>query len=150
MKKFEGQVDRMTAARERLIELDIERFFSITLDLFKWVMATTLTINGAPLAAMLSSDYLRPMLLGPGIVFSIGLAFSVFGNLLLVRGLALAGDALFKSHWAGVAVTEQDYDNVAPEAGVNGASMTAAVLLGLSILSFLGGIIWLALSLETK
>ena len=141
--------DHLLAARARLVELDIDRFLSITLDLFKWVMATTLTINGAPIAAMLGSEALRPMLLGPGIVFSVGIALSVFGNLLLVKGLAIAGAALFKAHWSGKAVNEADYDEVAPESDRNAYTVSAAVLLGLSILSFLVGIVWLAVSLDT-
>lgn len=148
MIEVEDQEARQVAIRERLIELDIDRFFSVTLDLFKWVLAATLTINGAPLAAMFASDTLRPMLLGPGVLFAFGLAFSVLGNVLLVRGLAFAGQALFDAHWAGEAVRQDDYDDVAPGSDVNKTTLVAAVLLGLSIGAFLTGICWLGLTLE--
>ena len=141
--------DRKIGARERLIELDIDRFLSITLDLFKWVTGATLTTNGAPLVAMLGSKELRPLLLGPGVVFAIGLAFSVFGNLLLIKGLALAGEALFKAHWAGESVKADNYDEVAPDSDVNHWSKAAAVLLGLSIVAFLAGIVWLGISVRS-
>jgi hypothetical protein len=141
--------DRKIRARERLVELDIDRFLSITLDLFKWVTAATLTINGAPLVAMLGSDKLRPLLLGPGVVFAVGLACSVFGNLLLIKGLALAGEALFKAHWVGESVNAENYDDVAPDSDANSWSIWASVLLGLSILLFLAGIIWLGISVRS-
>ncbi|MCV0383683.1 MAG: hypothetical protein K5799_09520 [Erythrobacter sp.] len=146
----EHQSLRQLAVRERLIELDIDRFFSVRLDLFKWVLASTLTINGAPLVAMLASDTLRPMLLGPGVLFAVGLAFSILGNVLLVRGLAFAGQALFDAHWEGNAVSKDDYDEVAPESDVNRATLAAAVSLGLSIGAFLIGICWFGLSLENS
>lgn len=142
--------ERKIKARERLIEMDIDRFHGITLDLFKWLTAATLSINGAPLLGMLGSDSLRPMLSGPGIVFAFGLAFSIFGNLLLVKGLAQAGEALFIEHWAGRGVSKDNYDEVAADADMNRWSFGGSVLLGLSIVVFLLGIIWMGMSLEAK
>lgn len=134
--------------RERLIELDIDRFLAITLDLFKWITAATLSINAAPLIAMLGSDKIRGLLIGPGVVFAVGLSCSLFGNLLLIKGLARAGEELFKAHWSGESVKIDDYDAIAPDSDLNRWTLVAAVLLGCSVGAFLIGIVWLGVSVK--
>ncbi len=143
MSEIDGEREQNIKVRERLIEMDIDRFYTLTIDSFKWAAAATLSINGAPLIAMLGSDSLRNLLPGPGIAFSIGLAFSIFGNLLLVKGFAEAGEKLFLEHWSGEAVKKDNFDDVAPDSDSNRWTVIAAILLGLSIGSFLVGMIWM-------
>lgn len=150
MTKTDPTEERLLDSRQRLIEMDIERLMSITLDLFKWVTAATLTVNGAPLVAMLGTEELRFMLTGPGLVFSFGLASSIFGNLFLVKGLALSGEALFKEHWNGRAILKPQYDDVASGTESNRWALGAAVLLGVSILAFLTGMFWTGMVVSAK
>ena len=134
--------------RIRLVEKDIDRFQSLTLDLFKWIAAATLTLNGGPILAMLGSDKLRALLPTAGFIFALGVAASVLGNLLLIKGIARAGGALFDAHWKGESFRADNFDDVSPDSNSNRWTVVASVLLGLSVVFLIFGMLRLGTDLE--
>ena len=139
-----SSTEEIREARTRLVETDIDRFYGVTVDLLKWGVAGTLTLNGAPLLVMLGSEKLRPELMGPGILLVFGVVTSVFGNMLLIRGFTEAGNALLNAHWNGNSTRHDDYSDVAPESHSNRASRHSSILLSISLLCFMFGMFWLA------
>ena len=127
--------------RIRIIERDLDHFANLTTDLLKWFAAGTLTLNGAPLLAMLSSDKLISKISDTGVYFAVGVATSLIGNLLIAGSFAHFANLLTEKHWRGEAIQNDIYEDVIQDKSSLLRLRSGAVLLSLSVIAFLIGMV---------
>ena len=131
--------EEIRQARIRLVERDIDRFGDLITHLLKWFAAGTLTLNGAPLLAMLSSERLISKISGSGIFFAAGVGASLFGNLVTASAFARVGNHLTEKHWKGETIQPDSYEEVTEDKTSLRRLRVGSVLLALSVVAFLFG-----------
>ena len=128
---------------------DLEKTYEVTLSLFKWFATTALAVNGAALIAGLSyPQFAKPFLEGPAWLFIAGATLALASGLALIKTFAKLGEVLFQAIWKNEGFEASDYDDFAPDAGAGWVGITGAILLGLSVLSFVGGCVWGGIALK--
>ena len=129
--------------RRELVARDLGYFYELTIDLFKWALKTSLALNGVALLALTGITELRDALMkGPVYLFGIGLFLALVSGIGITLGLSRAGNALFKSLWRGDDLDIENYDDLSPNVNHQRASAVGAILLLLSIVSFVIGGVW--------
>ena len=103
--------DDLIQRRRELIVADINRSFEVSSALFRWMIASTLLLNGGALVALLGVEDLRTSLArGVGWLFAGGIVSALMAGLGTAHTFAGAGVALIERLWADDEMGQSTYE----------------------------------------
>lgn len=137
------ELSELQRFRRELASRDLDKTYSLTLEVFKWFVTTALALNGAALVALIGANDLRPLIAsGPGFLFGAGVVLALLAALAIILAMIHIGKETFDALWRGDNLDVTSFDEFAPKADEEKKSEIAGWLLFGAIFCFVVGCIW--------